>query len=339
MVQVPNYGVAGLFVDVASPVVMRFSSHAPTWHRAGGSPPDRRTILSEFLQRRAIERADLFISPSRYVADLLEQELALRVQVVRPPAPTYLGEAAWETDWVDAVTRGRPYLVHAGQLGPAKGTDIVLEAADAVLAEFPALDLHLCGRDAGAGRAIERLRSRYGDRVQWHGRVPPSRLHPLVRGAVAALYPSRADNLPNVVIESMCLGAVVVGVKGASIDELIVDGQSGFLAETEDPFSLAERVRHVVRLPGASRAAVGQAARQRIRKLLDEEACVRALVDVYERAGADGARPRNERYIAARLIRADLLALRQCTEGRASRKARGLRGRLLSLRKKLAVLR
>jgi glycosyltransferase involved in cell wall biosynthesis len=55
------------------------------------------------------------------------------------------------------------------------------------------------------------------------------------------------DNLPNTVIESLLLGTPVIGSRGASIDELVVDEVSGLLVEIENPRALADAMVRVWR--------------------------------------------------------------------------------------------
>lgn len=311
VVQTPNYGISGLFVDVATPLVMRFSSHARTWHKAAGAGRDRFTVLSEILQRRAIERADLHFSPSRFVADLVCEELGLPVTVVRPPIPVTLDRSRWDIEWARNATGTNPYLLHAGQLGRAKGTDLVLEGMEECLRETPNLQLHLCGREAGAGPWIERLQRLYGQRVRYHARVGPERLHPLMQHAVAVVCPPRADNLPNVLIEAMSMGTPVIGVRGASVDELVVDGESGALAVPEDARSLGDAARWILSLSEGDRRRMGARARARVHELLGQERSLRDLTSLYSQAEKAGPRSRRSRFESAMLVRADLIAMNE----------------------------
>jgi glycosyltransferase involved in cell wall biosynthesis len=55
------------------------------------------------------------------------------------------------------------------------------------------------------------------------------------------------DNLPNTAIESLALGVPVVGTAGASIDELVVHGESGLLVPPADAAALADAMVEVWR--------------------------------------------------------------------------------------------
>jgi hypothetical protein len=124
--------------------------------------------------------------------------------------------------------------------------------------------------------------------------------------AVAIVCPSRADNLPNVAIEAMSLGVPIVGVRGASIDELVIDGESGCLAPPDDAAGLAAAIRTVWSLPCTDRNAMGVRARQRVLTMLDDNECHDALIRLYGRAVRVGARRRRSRQETGLQVRADL---------------------------------
>ncbi len=311
VLQVPNYGISGLFVDIPVPAVMRFSSHAPTWHSAAGVPRRRRVIFGEMLQHLAIRRAELHYAPSHFVADLIQRETGHGVDVIPPPAPPRPDRSGWDRQWVMQVASERPYVVHAGQLGRAKGTDLVAAAAMEFMEHCEGLHIHFCGRDAGAANSIELLQREYPDRLHYHGQISPNRLHPLMDGSVAIIAPPRADNLPNVVIEAMMFGTPVIGVRGASIDELVVDGESGFLVPSEDSCALADAVVRLVQLEQSHRQALGINARDTIEALLNANDTIAALAALYQEAAEARIGTRAPRRLTAasillRLTAADL---------------------------------
>jgi glycosyltransferase involved in cell wall biosynthesis len=57
---------------------------------------------------------------------------------------------------------------------------------------------------------------------------------------------SRADNLPNTVLESICCGTPVAGFNVGGVPDLIIPGETGELASAGDPESLAAAVRRLL---------------------------------------------------------------------------------------------
>jgi glycosyltransferase involved in cell wall biosynthesis len=76
--------------------------------------------------------------------------------------------------------------------------------------------------------------------VRWLGYLPKPQVYALLRRAEAVVIPSRVDNLPNTLIESLFLNVPVIGSLGASIDEVVEPGINGDLVPIGQPAALAE---------------------------------------------------------------------------------------------------
>jgi glycosyltransferase involved in cell wall biosynthesis len=87
-----------------------------------------------------------------------------------------------------------------------------------------------------------------------------------MRGALTVCVPSvraeggDAEGLPNVVIEAMAEGAVVVGSRHAGIAEAIEHERTGLLVPPEDPEAIAAALRRLIGDP-ALRRRLGANAR------------------------------------------------------------------------------
>jgi len=93
--------------------------------------------------------------------------------------------------------------------------------------------------------AVENYRDMWGEQasqVRWLGYIPKPQLYAVLKRAEAVVIPSRVDNLPNTLIESLLLNIPVIGSLGASIDELIEPGISGELVPIGDSTALAEAI-------------------------------------------------------------------------------------------------
>jgi glycosyltransferase involved in cell wall biosynthesis len=60
------------------------------------------------------------------------------------------------------------------------------------------------------------------------------------------VYPTRADNSPLVLLESLACGTPVVSFNVGGVPDLVRPGQTGFLAEPENPKQLSERIAQVL---------------------------------------------------------------------------------------------
>ena len=236
LVQSSGFRASGLFVRSGPDALhlVRCTSDAREVARWSGHAPRARSVVN-LAERLALRRADRLYAPSRFLVERLSRE-GLRVAVVAPPAFLESKPAA-------APPRGLPsrYFVHFGQLMPVKGTPQVAEALVRVLAEEPEFALVFAGRDRM--RRFDEWARAWGPgsaRVRVLGELCKPELYALVAGADAAVLPSRFDNLPNTVVESLLLGVPVIGTAGASIDELVEPGVTGVLVPDGDAGALAD---------------------------------------------------------------------------------------------------
>ncbi|HLU83295.1 MAG TPA: glycosyltransferase family 4 protein [Trueperaceae bacterium] len=238
LVQSANYHLVGLYVPKAArrKHLVRISTSRILYDPAYGRAPGPLTRLTERLDVRTQRRADGAYAPSRLLQRYFQDTYGHTVAVLRPPMPT------------DVANRGElptnitpPYLVHFGSLGARKGTDVVSDALPIAWRSEPDLRMVFVGPFSPTNR--ERFTSNWGqqaDQVLLLGPLDKSSLYAVVAGAAASVLPSRMDNLPNTVIESLALGTPVIGSDGASIDELVTPGSNGVLVPIGDAKALAE---------------------------------------------------------------------------------------------------
>ena len=135
------------------------------------------------------------------------------------------------------------FLIHFGQLIKLKGSDLLARALLIAWEKAPDITMVWCGSgweiESGA-RCGQLIGSRPLYRTAFKATV-----YAVLARAEAAVLPSQVDNLPNTVIESLLFGVPVVGSRGASIDELVEEGRTGYLVRVGDVVSLAEALVRV----------------------------------------------------------------------------------------------
>lgn len=244
LVQSANYHLTGLFVRrlPGRPHLVRISTSRVLYDPAYGRSVGPLARLTERLDVRAQRRADQSYAPSRLLQRHFIDRYGLDVALVRPPVPTDVGRVG-----APPVGLEQPYLVHFGSLGARKGTDVVAEALPLAWRRLPELRMAWVGPINEA--TLASFRSAWGERaaqVVSLGALDKAELYAVVAGACASVLPSRMDNLPNTVIESLALGVPVIGSDGASIDELVTDGSNGVLVPIGDAPALARAMVDVV---------------------------------------------------------------------------------------------
>ena len=71
---------------------------------------------------------------------------------------------------------------------------------------------------------------------------------PLISESDILLLSSVEEGVPNVILEAMALGTVVVSTDCGAVREIITDGENGFLVPVRDPRAIADMVRAVAEL-------------------------------------------------------------------------------------------
>ncbi|NEX15675.1 MAG: hypothetical protein C1943_03290 [Halochromatium sp.] len=106
--------------------------------------------------------------------------------------------------------------------------------------------------------------------------------------ADAFLFPSRADNLPNAVLESMACGTPVITYRTGGIPEMVTHGEDGWLAEPGDAQGLIAGVSTMIGDIRLCRA-LGQAARARAVTEFSPAAFLQSHLRLYSALLRDGS--------------------------------------------------
>jgi glycosyltransferase involved in cell wall biosynthesis/peptidoglycan/xylan/chitin deacetylase (PgdA/CDA1 family) len=233
-----DYKMTSLFVKKlhGRPVLTRCSWARDLFSAVDGEKLTLDNRLINFLERLSVRRADLAYAPSRFVADYMWKKHKIKLSVLRPPFFLEQQPSA-------QIPYGLParYMIHFGLLGKRKGTDLIAKALPIVWQKEPDFSMVWAGRELNRS-IVEESRQLWGDRadhVKWLGEVERPVLYAILKKAEASVLPSRCDNLPNTVIESLLFGVPVIGTAGASIDELVEQGVTGELVPFEDSGALA----------------------------------------------------------------------------------------------------
>jgi glycosyltransferase involved in cell wall biosynthesis len=176
------------------------------------------------------------------------------------------------------VPSGEPLAAVIGLLNVAKGQDLAIEA----LAR-PGLErLHLLVAGDGEMRAdLEVLAERLGvaSRVRFLGHRWDAPA--LVATCDFTLLPSRWEGMPYVVLETMAAGRPVVATPVDGARDVVLDGDTGFLAASIDATAIADACRGLLALSGDERRSMGERGRERVLARWTAERMVDGLADVY----------------------------------------------------------
>jgi glycosyltransferase involved in cell wall biosynthesis len=208
--------------------------------------------------------------PARFHPHLYVCHEGIRTDRLGPDA-----DASIELGRAGRLTRADEVVTYvARNLEPMRGFHVLMRALPEILGARPrARVLIVGGRETSYGRKSgaeggfrAEMERELGDRLDWGrvhmlGRVPYSAFRSIVQISRCHVYLTMPFVPSWSLLESMAMGAVVVGADVAPVRELVEDGRTGLLADFHDPGDLATKVIQVLADP-AGHAELGRAARR-----------------------------------------------------------------------------
>ena len=138
-----------------------------------------------------------------------------------------------------ASGQGPVRLLFVGRVVRQKGLDVLLDAL-ALLPQTACFELTIAGDGPLRAEMVDRAaRLGLAGQVRFAGWVGREDMPDLLGHADAFVFPSRDEGMPNAVLEAMAAGLPVAATRIAGNEELVVDGETGFLVPSEAPAALA----------------------------------------------------------------------------------------------------
>ncbi len=290
-IEFPDYEGEGFFVLRARQTLGEFPTavlavrlHTPThevqrFNRV--TTMDMDVAQKEFIEDTAIRAPDLLLSPTHSLLELVRTRLGLPDPGVVVPYPFDTRNFAITTPPPRADP---PRVLYYGRLEYRKGVHHLIEAMQSLFERGIQAEVQLIGGDTQSGPFGGSMREWLKRRVapQWQHRFhfeaarPRSELATAIAQATVCCFPSRWENFPNVCLEAMSAGSLVVGSDAGGMAEIIQDGHSGLLFRSGDSAHLAEVLEKALTTP-ALQQAVRETAPARIATYCQPASVVRQV--------------------------------------------------------------
>ncbi len=198
------------------------------------------------------EHLDMFICPSQFMMDKMVEygfpKKKMRV-VLNPfeirPEPMPLGNR----------------VVYLGRMHYEKGIRLFLQAASQ-LRDLPITVAGSGPDDVWVDRYIAQSSLTHVERLHW---VENAAWQKVMASARVIVVPSLFyENCSITILEALSYGRIVVGVNRGGTPEMIIDGQTGFLAKPEDGDDLARVIRKAMVLSDSEAKAMVERGRKLI---------------------------------------------------------------------------
>lgn len=285
------YGIA-LFRRKNIPYVIRLSSYPPLWGGAEREQYDfeaclKTRRLDEELQLLAMKRADKVISPSKLIGDITAERIGKTIDIVESPV---LIENINHLQLNEPELENGKYFVTFGANENRKSIRMLAEKIDNILDKYQDMKYVIIGRNkliryqgdyAMTADIFAEKIVRNKSRFVFMGEISDrKRLFSIVKNAAVCILPTRIDNLPNTVLEAMALGKIIISTDKTSVEQLVTDGENGFLIKVDDADGLMEKLDQVMKLSAEEKDRITKAAKQRVENLTPEKVYCK-MMEIY----------------------------------------------------------
>ena len=118
--------------------------------------------------------------------------------------------------------------------------------------------------------------------VIFHGRQPREKAQEIMTEADCFVMVSTREAYGLVYLEAMAKGIIPIATTGQGFDGIIVNGENGFLCESENVEALASVLKHIKELPKDELQRISQSAFETAKELTDEKAADKYIKSILQ---------------------------------------------------------
>ncbi len=283
LVEAADWTGTTAFMNLDAPLVVRFhGSDAYFCHLEG-----RKQRLKNFvLEKLGVHAADAFVAPTAFAGKLSKEIF----NIDKPVQTIHYGLELSNFDNPQPEIFEKGLILYIGTIIRKKGVFELPEILESVLKNVPNAKLVLVGQDSAdlqtgsksTWKLLEKEFSSIAEHVEYVGKIPYDAVQEYIRRANVCIFPTFAETLGMVTIESMAMSKAVVNSNIGWSRELLVDGESGFLVHPHDHALFASRIVDLLQNEALC-TDLGSAARRRVEQLFDINKTVRQNIDFYEK--------------------------------------------------------
>lgn len=285
LIEAPDWTGVTAFMSFDIPLVIRFHGSDTYFCHLEKRKQKWKNRLFETL---AVRKAKAWIAPTQFAGNVSANLFGLsKSKVIR--IHYGLDLAQFENDQPEIFERG--LILYIGTLIRKKGVFELPEIFKHVRAEFPEAKLILIGGDSkdiqtgnvSTWKMMEQLFSIEDlKNVSYLGKIPYHEVQDYIKKANVCAFPTYAETLGMVTIESMALQKPVVNSDIGWAQELMEDGKSGFLVHPSNHSVYASRI---ITLIGDNEYAkkIGHNAKEFVVTKFDIQNIVKQNIELYHK--------------------------------------------------------
>ncbi len=283
-VEAPDWTGITAFMRLKVPMVIRFHGsdtyfcHIEKRHQKA---------KNFWFEKLATRKAKAFIAPTTYAGKISQELFDIKNKTIQT---IHYGLELNRFENPNPALFEKGMLLYIGTIIRKKGVFELPEIFKKVRLQFPEVKLILIGGDSsdvqtGSHSTWQLLQKEFDtndlEKVSYLGKIPYQEVQNYIKQAHVCIFPSFAETLGMVTIESMALQKPVVNTNIGWAQELIVDGESGFLVHPHDHSLYADRIISLLDDMDLC-FSMGVKARKRVEAVFDIEKIVQQNILFYQ---------------------------------------------------------
>ena len=249
LLEAPDWSGITAFMKFNIPLVIRFHGSDTYFCHLEKRKQKRKNF---WFEKIAIEGAKAYIAPTKFAGDLTKQLFSINKKEIRT-IHYGLELDKFINPNPELFTKG--LILYIGTIIRKKGVFELPEIFKKVRDKYPEAKLLLIGSDSPDIKTQNRstwemLKTQFSEadsnNLNYLGKIPYSEVQGYIKKANVCVFPTFAETLGMVAIESMAMQKPVVNSNFSWAQELIEDGKNGYLVNPTHHFEFANRIIDVI---------------------------------------------------------------------------------------------
>jgi glycosyltransferase involved in cell wall biosynthesis len=266
IVETPDWEGISSFINLHCPVVIRLNGSDTYFCHLDNRPVK---WINKFHEKRALAKADGYLSVSHYTADVTNQLFHINKKFTIIPNGINTNLFSNTDTCNDAKT-----ILYFGGIIRKKGVLEIPHYFNQVIEIIPDAQLILIGQDmsdklTGNASTFQMMQQLFSEKaglnVKFLGSVPYHEIKKYIEKATLCIFPSYAEALPVSWIEAMAMAKPIVASDIGWAQEVIDDGIDGFLVNPSQHSEYADKIIQFLQNKGLQKE-LGIEARKKIER-------------------------------------------------------------------------
>lgn len=271
ILEAPDWTGITAFMSFKIPLVIRFHGSDTYFCHL---EKRKQKFKNFWFEKLAVSKAEAFIAPTTYAGELSKDLFGIKNKKIQT-IHYGLDLTQFENSAPEKYQKG--LLLYIGTIIRKKGVLELPAIFKLVIEQNPDAQLVLIGGDSydivtqsSSTWALlqKELDENTRNKVTYLGKIPYQEVQQYIKKAHVCVFPTFAETLGMVTIESMALQKPVVNSNIGWAQELIIDGESGFLVHPKDHSAYANKIIDLLKVASLC-LTIGEKARKRVEQLFD----------------------------------------------------------------------